>query len=71
MVRPQSRGVKDDIEVGGGDSTLPDRLAHQEKIIPAVAEIIPVVNDVWRNGASCRVAINVVGHPEAMRINCR
>ena len=38
MVWPQSRGVKDDIEVSGSDSTLTDRLADKEKVIPAVAE---------------------------------
>ena len=38
MVRPQSRGVKDDIEVSRGDSTLTDRLADKEEVVPAVAE---------------------------------
>ena len=33
-------------------------------------KMILVVSDVWRNGASCCVSINVVCHPEATCINC-
>lgn len=34
VVGPQSRGVTDHIEVGGGDRPLAHRLAHQEEVIP-------------------------------------
>ena len=45
MVRPQSRGVKDDIEVSGSDSALTDRLADKEEVVPAVAERKEITRD--------------------------
>ena len=45
MVRPQSRGVKDDIEVSGSDSALTDRLADKEEVVPAVAEREEITRD--------------------------
>ena len=37
MVRLQSRGVTDDVEVGGGHSTLTNTLTHKEEVIPATS----------------------------------
>ena len=34
----ESRGVGDDVVVGGSNSALTDRLAHNEKVIPSTSE---------------------------------
>lgn len=43
VVRLQSRGVIDDVEVGGRDCSLTDTLTDQEEVIPAMPDTVVIV----------------------------
>ena len=43
VVRLQSHGVIDDVEVGGRDCPLTDALTDQEEVIPAMPDTVVIV----------------------------